>query len=191
MDEMPVLIQKATSVQLILAVQFVREIYAEKFGTTPDSIWPECLVALRENQIIGVTALQFSEGEPFDVESHFVFDFARVFPFPRTDFVSLGRWVTTQQNIAAPLAFAAAKHALERDRKRSISCAKPKLITFLRRKYRLRFDVLHVPVDERHIPAEDRNFFLENPRPNLYSADLREWYDILGGIIPPFIEIRL
>ncbi len=186
-----VLIRKASEDDLSLAIRFVEAVYQERFGTKPTTIWPECLVAFHEGSLVGVTALQFSRGEPFDIESDFQFDIS-ILPEKREKIVSFGRWVTTErQGVALGLVAAATRYSLSKGRTRMFSCAKPNLLRFLKKKYKLRFDAFAVPINITAIAQEDLNFFTSKPRPQLYSANLHEWYDILERNIPPNVDIQL
>jgi hypothetical protein len=173
-----------------LALEYVRSVYQRKFGTQPKTLWRDCLVAEDSHGIVGVMAMQFSEGERFEVESHFLFDFAALV-HPRKKFVSFGRWVATKLGAGNALMFAGVQYALSRERSFSLSCSKTETLKALRRRYGLRYDILRFPVNAMVIPAEDHNFFLSPPAPCLCAASLQQWYDRLALAMQPEVKIHL
>ncbi len=186
----PVVIRKALPSNLAAAIDFVRGNYMAKFNTAPETIWPDCMLAWKENQIVGVTAMQFSEGEPFEIEEQFFFDVPDLI-LPRTQVVSLGRWVCDVPGVSIALVTAAVQYSLQRGKERTLSCALPSLLRFLSRKYKLKYDALTAEVNWEKIPEVDRNFFLSDPPPMVYTADLRQWYDILEKSVTPEVVIEL
>lgn len=166
--------------RLGLAADFVRANYQKTFGTTPTGIWPDCLVALAGSYVVGVIAVQFSEGERFEIENHFSFDFS-ILAHPRSEFVSFGRWASDRPLVGKALALAATEYALRRGRKFSISSAKPGLLRMARLLYKVDFQEHAFPVQAENILPGDVNFFLGRPPPVVYVGNLAEWYNTLKG----------
>ncbi len=172
------------------ALEYVRAVYRRKFGTEPKTLWPDCLVAQDGQGIVGVMAMQFSDGQAFELESQFLFDF-EVLAHPRQKFVSFGRWVASKPGVGNALMFAGVQRALNCGRSHSLSCSKIETLRALHRRYGLRYDVLRFAINTRRIPAEDRNYFLSKPEPRLCAASLQQWYDKLALAMRPSIKIHL
>ena len=182
--------QVATTEQFDLALAYVRAIYKRKFGTFPKSLGKNCLIAECGEDIVGVIAMQFSEGERFEFENNFLLDFS-ILNQPRARCVSFGRWVATKPGAGNALMCAAVKHSIALGKTHSISCSKTETLRALHRRYGLRYDVLAVPVIAEQVLEEDRNFFLSKPSPCLCFALLSQWYDRLVLSVPAHVKINL
>jgi hypothetical protein len=185
-----IVIHKASVEQLDQALGYVRSIYQKEFGTFPEHLPADCLVARDGQDIVGVMAMEFSEGARFEIENHFLLDFS-ILVHPRREFVSFGRWVAARPGTGLALMFAAVKYAIGQGRTRSLSCSKHNVLNFLRRKYGLRFDTIGVAVIPSSIALEDRRYFLYPPFPCLCTAPLQQWYDSLEPAVLSHIKVEL
>jgi hypothetical protein len=186
--ENPIIIQTALPGQYLNSLAFVQEIYKKRLGTYPAHIWPDYLIATRDEETVGIIAMQYSEGEKFEIEKQFVFDFS-LLSRSRKEFVSFGRWTAAERGIGSVLVFAATVFALKKNRLYGLSCSKPNGLKLLRRVYGLEFDVYSVPVNLRQISEGDKSFFLNSPKPQLCVASLQQWYDKLVRSVPKSFKI--
>ncbi len=192
MDAETITIHKMAPEQIDLTLGYVRSTYQRKFGTSPESIWQDCLVAENHHGIVGVMAMGFSErGEQvFEILGHFLFDPA-VLVHPLNKYVSLGRWVAAHRGTGRALMFAAAKYALALSRTHSISCSKPDVCRYVREQYGLSFNAYGFEINPCKVPEADKPYFLGDSRPLLCIGSLKQWYDVLEPQIPPEFDINV
>ncbi|MDB4939938.1 MAG: hypothetical protein JWO40_363 [Candidatus Doudnabacteria bacterium] len=184
------IIKRPNALEFEQALSYIQEVYQRKFQTKPKDIWPDCLIGLDSNgQIIGLLAMQFSEGSKFEIENMFQFDLS-ILRSARIDIVSFGRWSAKTPGLGTALMFGAVKYSLERDRTIMLSCSKPNILKFLRSNYGLAFDILGVPRVSANIDLEDQAYFSEKPYPVLCAAHLEQWYYKLKQLIPSSLTIK-
>jgi hypothetical protein len=186
--EKQIIIQTALPEQYLNSLAFVQKIYTKRLGTYPAHIWPDYLIATREEETVGIIAMQYSEDKKFEIEEQFVFDFS-LLSRSRKEFVSFGRWTAVERGIGSALVFAGTVCALKKNRLYSLSCSKPNGLKLLRRVYGLEFDSYSVPVNLQRISEGDKSFFLNPPKPQLCVASLQQWYDKLVHLVPGSFKI--
>jgi hypothetical protein len=170
-------------------LKLIQAAYSEEYGTRPDDLFGNCLVAARGNHILGALSVELSESKPFEIERYLNLDFSML-PFPRELSASFGRWVSLQRGLGAALAFAGVKYALDAGKIQSIGCSRQNVVNYLRRSFGLRFHSLHLRLRSK-IPTAHAQFFMQEPKPVLYVWNLRDWYASLKPRVPASVEIEV
>ena len=171
---------------------YIQPIYQKNYGTSPETIWQNCLIAENGDGIVGVMAMGFSKRgkEAQEVLDHFLFG-SETLVHPLESFVALGRWVAARREAGRALMFAAVKLALARGRTHSISCSKPNVCEYVREHYHLRFQSHNLLINRSTIAPADRPYFLTDPPPQLCIGELKQWHAELEQQIPPMFEIEV
>ncbi len=174
-------IRRACRRDLGPALAYVQSRYHRKFGTEPSSLSTDCLIAENSRGVVGVLALHFSNGERFEFEDQFRFNFA-LLNKNRSQTVSFSRWVSNKPGVGIALMYCAVMTAMRQGATHSLSCARIETLRALRRRYGLPMDIIRVPVWSERIPPQDQNYFFTQPAPVLCAASLQRWYDRLDTI---------
>ncbi len=181
-------ISKCSNAKLSDAMEFVRKSYGKRFGTDPGKFGDTLLVAISDNKIQGVIAVDFGSDAPFELESCFIVEFG-LLGLKRALTASFGRWVSQSNTASIGLAFAAVKYSLDAGKTHCLNIAKPALCQMLRQKYMFKLDMIFALLAEENIKPQDKSFFLSQPVPCLYSGNLRQWYNVLSSNLPYGINV--
>src|SRR5579872_6308699 len=96
------------------AVRLIESVIRRWYGCLPPEPPKTIVVAKHGSEVIGTSALEFSNGEePLSIESIYEFDRARTpWPFDRPRIVQFGRWAATMKDISGVLIYASTVFAL-------------------------------------------------------------------------------
>ena len=160
-------------------LDFVQKIYQKRFGTVPSTISDKCVIANRSGKLIGAISIDYSSGEPFEIENYFEHGILDALGLRRVDLVSFGRWISEDDRASSALAYLAVRLAIKDGKISSFSCSKPIVLRRLRKHYHLKFNSVSTSLRVENIKPEDLKFFAEEPKPVLYTWDLMQWQEAL------------
>ena len=161
-----------------IVLEFIQRHYKNVYGTIPAACPSFCFIASNQDEVLGVLALEFVLEGKFEIENIYAIDFS-IYRHPREKTVYFGKWIAQRKDIGKALAKAAISYSLNLGKLQAVACSKPRIIQYLRTKYKFKFDVFDVPIFEQSVPCADSLFFLEKPKPHLYVGLLEQWHNAI------------
>ena len=176
---------KPSETQKVL--DFVQERYQREYGISPDDLLQVCFAAWKEETLLGAISLEFQQGQNlFELEKLLDFNPVYLLTQPRDEMVNFGRWASIDDIASRALAFRAVQFSMNQGKSVAIAVSKPRVLSYLKKKYSLKFNLFHVKM--REVPGV--KFFRQGVKPIVYAWQLSDWAEALAKEISPIINFE-
>jgi hypothetical protein len=162
------------------AIHFIETQMRRAYNCEPPETNGVICIARNNNEIVGSIALYgVEEGARFPLESYYDFILNNCpFPFERSNFVQVGRWIAIRPNVSHLLLLVSFQMAYDMGKRYALIEAKP---YSAKRLLELGFNCKEISgatlVEEnvRKIVGDDgMKYFTEPPKPSLYMIELKQ-----------------
>lgn len=158
------------------AIAFMNAIASERYRCAPPPPPEIIFVAKRDDEIVGVMALEFGDEQGvFPLEKIYKFDY-RVTPWPfvRNEVAQFGRWMAKVRGISIALMYAATLYAIHQGKVYGLTEVKPYILKHTRE---IGIELREIPgatLVPGNIPESGKPYYLAPPPPKLYMVNLRQ-----------------